>query len=328
MPRRARRLSLLSPTSSSCVFIFPPPWPAAAARSPVRAPALPPPLAPRAPHAFVLPPLVPAPRAPQTEKGVSDLASHYLLKAGISAVRRVKKMDNLRIARACGATIVTRTDEVTEDDIGSGCGLFEIRKIGEEYFMYLVDCADPKACTVVLRGGSRDVLNELERNLADAVQVARQLVFEPKLLPGGGATEMSIAVALGDKAKTIEGVEQWPFRAVAAALEVIPRTLAQNCGADVVRVMTELRARKAGGAGANLGIDGATGAIADMREVNVWDTFAVRAQVFKSAIESACLLLRIDDVLSGLKNKGQGGGGDRPQAENVEGGGGGAPGEE
>ena len=259
---------------------------------------------------------------------MSDLASHYLLKAGISAVRRVKKMDNLRIARACGATIVTRTDEVTEDDIGSGCGLFEIRKIGEEYFMYLVDCADPKACTVVLRGGSRDVLNELERNLADAVQVARQLVFEPKLLPGGGATEMSIAVALGDKAKTIEGVEQWPFRAVAAALEVIPRTLAQNCGADVVRVMTELRARKAGGAGANLGIDGATGAIADMREVNVWDTFAVRAQVFKSAIESACLLLRIDDVLSGLKNKGQGGGGDRPQAENVEGGGGGAPGEE
>ena len=276
---------------------------------------------------FVVPPRPPA--APQTEKGVSDLASHYLLKAGISAVRRVKKMDNLRIARACGATIVTRTDEVTEDDIGSGCGLFEIRKIGEEYFMYLVDCADPKACTVVLRGGSRDVLNELERNLADAVQVARQLVFEPKLLPGGGATEMSIAVALTDRAKTLEGVEQWPFRAVAAALEVIPRTLAQNCGSDVVRVMTELRARKAGGAGANLGIDGATGAIADMREANIWDTYAVRAQVFKSAIESACLLLRIDDVLSGLKNKQHGGdGGARPQQENVEGGGGGAPGEE
>ena len=140
---------------------------------------------------------------------------------------------------------------------------------------------------------------------------------------------MSIAVALTDRAKTLEGVEQWPFRAVAAALEVIPRTLAQNCGSDVVRVMTELRARKAGGAGANLGIDGATGAIADMREANIWDTYAVRAQVFKSAIESACLLLRIDDVLSGLKNKQHGGdGGARPQQENVEGGGGGAPGEE
>ena len=258
----------------------------------------------------------------QTEKGVSDLASHYLLKAGISAVRRVKKMDNLRIGRACGATIVTRTDELTEDDIGTGCGLFEIRKIGEEYFMYLVDCADPKACTVVLRGGSRDVLNELERNLTDAVQVARQLAFEPKLLPGGGATEMSIAVALTERAKTLEGVEQWPFRAVAAAFEVIPRTLAQNCGSDVVRVMTELRARKAGGANANLGIDGATGAIADMREANVWDTYAVRAQVFKSAIESACLLLRIDDVLSGLKKKGQDDGGSRPQAAGAAEGGG------
>ena len=185
--------------------------------------------------------------------------------------------------------------------------------------MYLVDCADPKACTVVLRGGSRDVLNELERNLTDAVQVARQLAFEPKLLPGGGATEMSIAVALTERAKTLDGVEQWPFRAVAAAFEVIPRTIAQNCGADVVRVMTELRARKAGGANANLGIDGATGAIADMREANVWDTYAVRAQVFKSAIESACLLLRIDDVLSGLKKKGQDDGGSRPQAANPEG---------
>lgn len=186
--------------------------------------------------------------------------------------------------------------------------------------MFLEQCADPKACTVILRGGSRDVLNELERNLADAVQVARQLTLEPKLLPGGGATEMSVAVALMEKAKTIEGVAQWPFKAVANALEVIPRTLAQNCGSDVVRVMTELRARKAGGANPNLGIDGSTGAITDVGEKGIWDTFAVRAQVLKSAVESACLLLRIDDILSGIKNKQYGDERAAPIAEEGEGG--------
>jgi len=169
--------------------------------------------------------------------------------------------------------------------------------------MFLEECRDPKACTVILRGGSRDVLNEFERNLQDAVQVARQIVLEPKLLPGGGATEMSIAVALQEKARSIEGVEAWPFRAVATALEVIPRTLAQNCGADTVRLMTELRAKKAGGANPMLGVDGVKGVIADMGALGVWDTYAVRAQVLKSAIESACLLLRIDDILSGIKNK-------------------------
>jgi T-complex protein 1 subunit gamma len=263
----------------------------------------------------------------QTEKGVSDLASHYLLKAGVSAIRRVKKMENLRIARAVGATIVSRPDELTEDDVGTGCGLFEIRKIGEEYFMFLEKCKNPKACTIILRGGSRDILNEFERNLQDAIQVARQLAFEPKLLPGGGATEMSLSVALTEKAKTIEGVEAWPFRAVAAALEVIPRTLAQNCGSDVVRVMTELRAKKAGGANPNLGIDGTTGLIADMTEKAIWDTYAVRAQVLKSAVESACLLLRIDDILSGIKNKQFGDEKTRQPAEEGEGEGG-APGME
>lgn len=188
--------------------------------------------------------------------------------------------------------------------------------------MFLERCADPKACTIVLRGGSRDVLNEFERNLQDAVQVARQLSFEPKLLPGGGATEMSLSVALMEKARTLEGVEQWPFRAVAQALEVIPRTLAQNCGCDVVRTLTELRARKAGGAAPNLGIDGSTGALADMSASAIWDTFAVRAQVLKSAVESACLLLRIDDILSGIKNKKYGDERARPIAsEEGEGGG-------
>lgn len=244
-----------------------------------------------------------------TEKGVSDLAQHYFLKANCTAIRRVRKTDNNRIARACGATIVSRPEEIQESDIGKGCGLFDIRKFGDEYFTFLEECDDPKACTILLRGGSKDVLNEIERNLQDAMQVARNVVFDPKLLPGGGATEMAVSIGLSAVAKTIGGVEQWPLRAVGDALETIPRTLAQNCGADTVRLLTDLRAAKADGAKPMLGIDGTTGKLAEMDTLGVWDTFAVKSQTIKTAVESATLLLRIDDIVSGLSAKPSGGGG-------------------
>merc|ERR1712241_344828 len=127
-----------------------------------------------------------------TEKGVSDLAQHFLVKANISVIRRVRKSDNNRIARACGATIANRTDELKEEDIGTGCGLFEIEKIGDEYFTFLVECKEPKACTILLRGASKDVLNEVERNLQDAMNVARHVLVDPRLVPGGGAAEMAL----------------------------------------------------------------------------------------------------------------------------------------
>lgn len=116
-----------------------------------------------------------------TEKGVSDLAQHFLLKAGISAIRRVRKSDNNRIARACGAVVVNRTEELRESDVGTKAGLFEIKKMGDEYFTYVTKCKDPKACTILLRGASKDVLNETERNLQDALHVARNLVNIHKL---------------------------------------------------------------------------------------------------------------------------------------------------
>merc|ERR1719328_589141 len=180
-----------------------------------------------------------------TEKGVSDLAQHFLSKAGISVIRRLRKTDNLRIARACGATIVNRTDEISEDDIGTGAGLFEVRKIGDEYFTFIEQCKNPKACTILLRGASKDILNEVERNLQDALNVARNLYQDPFIVPGGGATEMEVAHQLGLKAKTLNGVIQWPYKAVTGALEIIPRTLAQNCGANTIRTITALRAKHA-----------------------------------------------------------------------------------
>lgn len=119
-----------------------------------------------------------------TEKGLSDLAQHYLLKANISAIRRVRKSDMNRISRACGAAILNRTEELRENHVGTGAGLFEIKKVGDEYFCYITDCIDPKACTIILRGASKDILNETERNIQDALHVAKNLILEPKLVPG------------------------------------------------------------------------------------------------------------------------------------------------
>lgn len=241
-----------------------------------------------------------------TEKGVSDLAQHFFNKAGITAVRRLRKSDNLRVARACGATIVNRTDEISEDDIGTGAGLFEVRKIGDEYFSFIEKCKDPKACTILLRGASKDILNEVERNLQDALNVARNLYVEPLLVPGGGATEMEIAYLLTQKAKTLKGVIQWPYKAIASALEVIPRTLAQNCGANTIRTLTALRAKHAKEEEKNInwGINGETGVLADMSLLGIWEPLSVKLQVYKTAIETAILLLRIDDIVSGSKKKG------------------------
>merc|ERR1719319_1041684 len=240
-----------------------------------------------------------------TGKGVSDLAQHFFNKAGITAVRRLRKSDNLRVARACGATIVNRTDEITEEDIGTGAGLFEVRKIGDEYFTFIEQCKDPKACTILLRGASKDILNEVERNLQDALNVARNLYQEPALVPGGGATEMEVAHLLNQKAKTLKGVVQWPYKALASGLEVIPRTLAQNCGANTIRSLTALRAKHAveGEANVNWGINGETGELADMSVLGIWEPLSVKLQVFKTAIETAILLLRIDDIVSGSKKR-------------------------
>lgn len=230
------------------------------------------------------------------------MAQHYLVKNNITGLRRLRKTDSNRIARACGATIVSRTDAIKESDIGTGCGLFEIRKIGDTYFTFIDQCVDPKACTVILRGASKDILKEVERNLEDAMCVAKNVLSDGRLLPGGGATEMSISHALMEKSKTIEGVAQYPYRAAALALEVIPRTLAQNCGASVVRVLTELRAKHAQAPEANRtwGINGNTGKIQDMHELGIWEPYTVKLQTISTAIEAACMLLRVDDIVSGL----------------------------
>lgn len=255
-----------------------------------------------------------------TEKGVSDIAQHFLMKNGnVSVIRRVRKTDNNRISRVTGGVICNRPEELQESDVGTDCGLFEIKKIGDDYFTFMTECKEPKACSIILRGASKDVLNEIERNLHDALGVARNVINNPRLVPGGGALEMELSVRLTKMASNVEGVHQWPYKALASALEVIPRTLAQNCGGDVVRMLTELRAKHAAGPeGAHFGIDGNTAKIADMNDTGIWDPAAVKLQTYKTAIESACMLLRIDDIVSGIAKEGRHAGG-RKAADSDEG---------
>jgi T-complex protein 1 subunit gamma len=253
-----------------------------------------------------------------------DLAQHFLVKNNVTALRRVRKTDNNRIARATGATIVNRVDDLQESDVGTRCGLFEIEKIGDEYFTFLRKCKTPKACTILLRGPSKDILNEIERNLQDAMSVARNVIFHPRLSPGGGATEMAVAVKLSQLAKSVEGVQQWPYKAVADAMEIIPRTLVQNAGASPIRILTKLRAKHAEGH-TSWGVDGDTGELVDMKEYGVWEPEAVKLQSIKTAVEvrfcfvlfdllvadrnvqAACLLLRVDDICSAKSRQQDGG---------------------
>ena len=191
------------------------------------------------------------------------------------------------------------------------------------YFAFLEDCKDAKACTVILRGGSKDVLNEIERNLQDAMQVrclphaqyihiltfchqvAKNILLDPRMLPGGGATELAVASAILKTSDDVEGVAKLPYAVISSAFEVIPRTLAENCGANVIRVLTELRAKHSlpNGEGSTFGVNGDTGAVTDMNQLGVWEPFCVKTQTFKTAIESSCMILRIDDVVSGTRKK-------------------------
>ena len=171
----------------------------------------------------------------------------------------------------------------------------------QKWFCFLEECKDPKACSIILRGGSKDVLNEIERNLQDAMEVVRNVVYNPKLLPGGGATEMAVAMGLRRAGLKVEGVQQKSFMVVGDAMEVIPRTLAQNCGVSVIRTVTQLRAKHASAYDeaaksgdyqpCNWGINGTTGDLVDMEELGIWEPFSVKIQTIKTAIESACMIL-------------------------------------
>ncbi|MHA2060919.1 MAG: thermosome subunit beta [Candidatus Sifarchaeia archaeon] len=237
------------------------------------------------------------------QKGIEDDVVSYLAKAGILAVRRVKKSDMKRLARATGGRIVSNVKELSADVLGSA-GLVEESTIGDDKMVYIRDCADPKAVTVVIRGGSSQVVDEAERALHDALCVVRNAVQDRKIVAGGGAPEIEVAKGLREYAGTIGGREQIAIEVFADALEVIPKTLGENAGWDPIDIIVSLRAKHETPEGKWFGINVYTGKPADMMIEGVIEPLSVKTQAIKSAGEAAHMILRIDDVIASKAERG------------------------
>jgi len=231
-----------------------------------------------------------------TQKGIDEVAQHFLAKKGIMAVRRVKRSDIEKLARATGAKIITSIKDARPEDLGTA-GLVEERKVGEEKMVFVEDIPNPRAVTILVRGGSDRILDEVERSLQDGLHVARDLFREPKTVPGGGAFEIEVARRVREFARKLSGKEQLAALKFADALEYIPTILALTAGLDPVDAIAELRRRHDNGE-LTAGVDVLGGKIADMAALNVWDPLLVKKQVIKSAVEAAIMILRIDDIIA------------------------------
>ncbi len=230
------------------------------------------------------------------QKGIDDLAQHYLAKAGIYAVRRAKKSDMEKLAKATGATIVNTLDDLNGKALGSA-GLVEERKIGDDKFTFVTECATAKAVSILLRGGTEHVVAEAERALHDALSVVAVAIEDGKMTPGAAAAATEIALRLRDYATTVGGREQLAIEAFADAVEVVPRTLAENAGLDELDILPSLRrAHKKGDK--NAGVNVFTGKIEDMVANHVIEPLRVGTQEIKASTEAAVMILRIDDVIA------------------------------
>ncbi len=233
------------------------------------------------------------------QKGIDDIAQHYLAKHKILAVRRVKKSDMEKLAKATGARIVTNLQDLTPDDLGYA-GLVEEVKVGKDNMVFVRDCKDPKSVTILVRGGSEHIVSEIERNINDAVHAVANAIRDGKVLPGGGASEIDLALKLRDYAKTVGGREQLAIEAFAEALEAIPAALAENAGLDPIDILVELRAAHEQGK-VSYGIDVYEGKVKDMYELGVIEPLKVKKHAVAAAAEAAIAILRIDDVIAAQK---------------------------
>ena len=231
------------------------------------------------------------------EKGIDDVALHFLAKRGILAVKNVSSSDMEKLARATSGKIVASVKDLTPDLLGEAKIVEEV-KIGDDKLVYVRECKNPKAVTIVVRGGTEHVVDEAERSLHDALCVVRNAIEDGKIVPGGGAPEAEVAKQLRDYAVKVGGREQLAIEAFADAVEAIPLTLAENAGLDPVDIMVALRAAHEKADGYRMGVDVFTGKIRDMLELNVVEPLRVKLQVIKSATEAANMILKIDDVIA------------------------------
>jgi thermosome len=235
------------------------------------------------------------------QKGIDDLAQHFLARRGILAVRRAKKSDMEKLAKATGGKVVTSIDDITENDLGYA-KLVEESKIGDDKMTFVEGCKNPRSVAILIRGGTERFVDEAERSIHDALCVVRDVVQEPKIVACGGAAELEISRVLKGYADELPGKEQLAVQAYVEALEIIPTTLAENAGLDPINIISELRARhEKGETWAGVGVY--EGKVKDMKEIEVFEPLSVKKQIIKSATEAACMILKIDDVIAAGKMK-------------------------
>jgi thermosome len=240
------------------------------------------------------------------QKGIDDVAQHYLAKAGILAVRRLKKSDIENLARATGANIVNSIDAITPKDLGAA-GLVEERKVSGDEMIYISKCKDPKAVSIIVRGGTEHVVDELERAIHDALMVVSVVIEGKKIVAGGGAPETELSLQLRRYASQEGGRVQLAIEAFAAALEVIPKSLAENAGLDAIDMLVAIRAAHEAGK-KNFGLDVNQGKPVDMLKAGVVEPLRVKTQAISSAAEAAVMILRIDDIIASSQSGAPGGG--------------------
>ncbi|MGI8831775.1 MAG: thermosome subunit beta [Nitrososphaeraceae archaeon] len=235
------------------------------------------------------------------QKGIDDIAQHYLAKAEVLAVRRVKESDMFKLSKATGARIVSNLDDLVDKDLGSA-DLVEERKVETDKWVFIEGCKNPKAVTILVRGGSQRVVDEADRSVHDALMVVKDVLEKPAIVAGGGAPEAYISNELRQWSNNLEGRAQLAVHKFAEALDSIPLALAENAGMDPIDTMTDLRAKQ-GKRGKWIGVDVRNTVVADMFKENVLEPLVVKEQIIKSATEATCMILRVDDVISSSKSK-------------------------
>ncbi len=238
------------------------------------------------------------------EKGIDDVAQHFLAKKGVLAVRRVKQSDMEKLARATGAHVITSIEDLQSRDLGAA-QIVEERKVGDDKMTFVEGCKNPKSVTVLVRGGTQRIVDEAERAIHDALSVVKDVVMNPKVVVGGGSSEAEVAKRLRAYADKLAGREQLAVQAFAESLESIPMILAENAGMDPIDTQVELRTKHEHGM-VWAGVDPFKGKVADLSKQSVYEPLAVKIQIIESASEAATMILKIDDVIAASKKEEKG----------------------
>ena len=230
------------------------------------------------------------------QKGIDDISQHYLAKHGILAVRRVKESDMTKLAKATGGRITTNLDDITEKDLGHA-DLVQQKKVETDKWVFIEGCKNPHSVTVLIRGGSQRVIDEVDRSIHDSLMVVKDVIETPSIVTGGGSAEAYLAGQLNEYADSFDGREQLAIKQYAEALESIPLTIAENAGMDPIDTIISLRAKQNNGK-KGAGINAKESKIGDMNSLSIVEPLVVKEQIIKSATETACMILRIDDVIA------------------------------